>query len=556
MDKLGAYEIVGELGHGGMATVYKGYHRALNRYVAIKMIHQAQAADDVSRARFAREAQIVAGMHHPHIVPIYDYAESERDPYLVMKFIDGCTLKTVLADGPIELRDVLDIIKPLASAIDYAHSQGVLHRDIKPANVLLDKSGTVYLSDFGLARLMEHGATTMSVDMMIGTPYYMSPEQGRGVTELTPATDIYSFGVVLYELLVGRVPYNEGTPLFIVHAHISKELPAPSSINPNISPLAEMVLLRALAKDPDDRYPNATQMVEELADALKGVENVAVNVQALHTAADSLAKARPELQSASIKRAKASTVASPQTAARNRRGLIAGALAVAVLVPVLWFGLQRITQVNASPTATEAIAAAPNTTADADVLTLFEQQVTAGNIPNAVSTFLDHWPATDQQVDYVARAVAITETTRRFELGYVIYGDAFFLGQDAGHLREALGSAFYDIAVTEPVLNPGFYRRQITELERRELSPIGQAMFARLLIEAGELDTAQTLLDRAAETAPDLPELHLVLGEFYAKQDRLDEARAEWENVSAIPNIPAWITERALDLINQEPIQS
>ncbi len=259
---LGPYRVLSRLGHGGMATVYKGYHSRLDRNVAIKVIHQAFLQEPASIARFEREAQIVARLDHPHIVPIYDFAEHDGQPYLVMKYIDGLTLKALLSQGPLTLEAILGLMTDVAGALDYAHAQGVLHRDIKPSNILIDKDGVPYVTDFGLARIAHAGESTLSENMMLGTPQYIAPEQALGNRDLTPQSDLYSLGIVLYELVVGRVPFNADTPYAIVHDQIYRELPPPREQNPNISPAVEAVLLKALAKDPTKRYASAGAMVE------------------------------------------------------------------------------------------------------------------------------------------------------------------------------------------------------------------------------------------------------------------------------------------------------
>ncbi|MDX1994886.1 MAG: serine/threonine-protein kinase [bacterium] len=197
-DQVGQYEIRQQIGAGGMALVYKAYHARLDRYVAIKVLHQTHLQNDAFRARFEREARIVARLEHPNIVPIYDYSEIGTQPYLVMKFIEGRTLRDVLRERQLSTEEVLQLMTPMAQALDYAHQQGVLHRDIKPSNIIIDGRGIPYLTDFGLARLAQAGESTMSADMMLGTPQYISPEQASGKTELDSRTDIYSLGVVLY----------------------------------------------------------------------------------------------------------------------------------------------------------------------------------------------------------------------------------------------------------------------------------------------------------------------------------------------------------------------
>ncbi len=260
-ESVGAYRVIEELGHGGMATVYKAYHAALDRYVAIKVLHPAFLEDASFHQRFDREAKVIAKLEHPNIVPIYDYAEHHGQPYLVMKYIEGETLKARLARGPLSQQEMLDVVRAVGEALNYAHSRGVLHRDIKPSNVLLGRDGHIFLSDFGLARMAQSGTSTLSSDVMLGTPQYISPEQARGQRELDERTDVYSFGVLLYELVVGRVPFRADTPFSIIHDHIYSPLPLPRSISPGIPEAVELVLLKALDKDPRARFATVAEMV-------------------------------------------------------------------------------------------------------------------------------------------------------------------------------------------------------------------------------------------------------------------------------------------------------
>lgn len=271
-DKLvfGQYEILEKIGIGGMATVYKAHQRKLDRSVAVKIMHQTIAQDENFLARFEREARIIAKLDHPYIVPIYDYDTYENQPYLVMKYVDGQTLKAVLRQGPVQPKEVLRILERVGSALQYAHEHGILHRDIKPSNIMLDNRGEVYLMDFGLARITQSGESTMSADVMLGTPHYISPEQAQGNKDLDSRTDVYSLGVVLYELVTGRVPFMGDTSYAIVHAQITEKPPSPREINPNIPPSVEAVLLRALAKNRDDRYQSVKALVDAYRDAIQG----------------------------------------------------------------------------------------------------------------------------------------------------------------------------------------------------------------------------------------------------------------------------------------------
>ncbi|MCX6026704.1 MAG: serine/threonine-protein kinase [Chloroflexi bacterium] len=269
-ETVGAYRIIEQLGQGGMATVYKAYHPALDRYVALKVLHPAFREDASFLMRFQREAKVIAKLEHPHIVPIYDYAEHTGQPYLVMKFIEGETLKARLARGPLAPDEALHILRAVGAALSHAHRQGILHRDIKPSNILLTPSGEVYLADFGLARIAELGATTLSADMLLGTPHYISPEQGQGRRDLDAGTDIYSLGVVLYEIVVGRVPFTADTPFSTVHDHIFKPLPLPRSLNPRVPEAVERVLLRALAKERADRYADVDSPVTAFVKSVRG----------------------------------------------------------------------------------------------------------------------------------------------------------------------------------------------------------------------------------------------------------------------------------------------
>jgi serine/threonine protein kinase len=276
-EQVGAYTITGSVGKGGMATVYQAQHTRLSRDVAIKVMHPSLLQDDNFRARFEREARIVASLEHSNVVSIYDFDEHEGQPYLVMKYVKGPTLKRYALKRGLTPEETGELLSKLATALDYAHQKGILHRDLKPSNVLIDEDGNPHLTDFGLARIAKAGESTMSQDMMLGTPYYISPEQAQGASSVDHRTDIYSLGVILYELISGQVPFTGDTPYAIVHGHIY-ENPAPvSTFNAELPVGVDAVLKKALAKDPAERYNSATEMMQDYHRALQ-------SDQSMHTA--------------------------------------------------------------------------------------------------------------------------------------------------------------------------------------------------------------------------------------------------------------------------------
>ncbi len=268
--QIGPYQIIGRIGSGGMATVYKAYHPRLDRHVALKLMHDSFIQEHDFLARFEREARIVARLDHPNIIPIYDYDKHEGKPYLVMKVVEGDTLKEVLERGELAATGIVSLTRKIADALHYAHEQGILHRDIKPSNIMLDQRGEPYLTDFGLARILQSGESTMSADVMLGTPHYISPEQAQGGMELDARTDVYSLGVVLYQIVTGRVPFTGDSSFAIIHDHIYSPPPSPRSINPEVPPAVESVLLKALAKRPNDRYATPVALVQAYEQALAG----------------------------------------------------------------------------------------------------------------------------------------------------------------------------------------------------------------------------------------------------------------------------------------------
>jgi serine/threonine-protein kinase len=267
--EIGPYRIVSQLGRGGTATVYKAYQPALDRHVAIKVLNANQATPDFI-ARFKREARIIAKLDHPNIIPIYDIEEYDGSLCLIMRYVEGLSLKEALSrlKQPLKSSAILRILNAVTDALGYAHQKNILHRDVKPSNIMLAQDERIYLMDFGLAVGPSETDLNLSKGMVMGTPYYISPEQAKGES-LDQRTDIYSLGVVLYELLTGKVPFTGDTYDVVVYHQIFSLPQLPSAVNPRISPAAERVVLTCLAKDKEDRYFNVQDMMRALQSAFQ-----------------------------------------------------------------------------------------------------------------------------------------------------------------------------------------------------------------------------------------------------------------------------------------------
>lgn len=265
---IGTYHVIERLGAGGMASVYRAYDAVRDRYVAVKVLPVHLAANDTLRQRFMREAQMAARLQHPHILPIYDFGEDHEAPYIVMKLVDGGTLESFVREGPLPLMLIARTTAHIAGALDYAHQHGIIHRDLKPQNILFDAKGNAYLADFGVARLYEGAEHLTGTGGFVGTAAYASPEQCRG-EELTPVSDIYSLGVVLYEMLTGYLPFDGATALAIMHQHISEAVPNPLKHRPELPIEITEVLRKALAKLPAVRYQSAGALSAALLESLR-----------------------------------------------------------------------------------------------------------------------------------------------------------------------------------------------------------------------------------------------------------------------------------------------
>ncbi|MET8089990.1 Stk1 family PASTA domain-containing Ser/Thr kinase [Micromonospora sp. NPDC005220] len=272
----GRYQVGELLGYGGMAEVHRGRDLRLGRDVAIKMLRTDLARDATFQMRFRREAQNAASLNHPAIVAVYDTGEEtaptgETLPFIVMEFVNGRTLKEVLgAEGRLQPRRALEICADMCAALEFSHRHGIIHRDIKPGNVMLTQTGQVKVMDFGIARALASGATTMTqTSAVIGTAQYLSPEQARGEA-VDARSDVYAAGCVLFELVCGHPPFVGDSPVSVAYQHVRETPPTPSDINPDVTPAVDAIVLKALSKNPLNRYQSAGEMRADLLRAAAG----------------------------------------------------------------------------------------------------------------------------------------------------------------------------------------------------------------------------------------------------------------------------------------------
>jgi beta-lactam-binding protein with PASTA domain/tRNA A-37 threonylcarbamoyl transferase component Bud32 len=258
------YEMVRHIARGGMAQVYLAQDLLLDRPVALKVLFPELSVDHSFVERFRREAKAAANLSHPNIVSVYDWGQGENTYFIVMEYVDGPTLSSMLRDGPLAPERAAVIAAAVAAALDFAHRRGVIHRDVKPGNVLIDQRNQVKVADFGIARAVGTSENLTQTGSVMGTATYFSPEQAQGYA-VDPRSDVYSLGVVLYEMVTGQAPFSGDSPVAIAYKHVKEPVPLPRQINPAVPPALESVILKAMAKDPADRYQSAEEMRADLA---------------------------------------------------------------------------------------------------------------------------------------------------------------------------------------------------------------------------------------------------------------------------------------------------
>jgi serine/threonine protein kinase len=357
--RLGRYELREQVGKGGMATVYKAWDTTLDRWVAVKVLHEHLAEETDFKARFEREAKLVASLSHPNIVQMYDYGTTEVDGlpvyFMVMQYIPGTSLKTMMETQarrgqPFSVADILRLLEGVCAALDFAHAQGMVHRDVTPGNILYAAPNRAVLADFGIARMVESSVRITQTGSTSGTPVYMSPELGLGNAG-DQRSDIYSLGVILYELLTGRAPYDGDTPLAVLLKHVNEPIPLLSTPDPAVSARLGPVIETALAKGPDDRYQSAGDLLRAAQAAVSGLSDTLLLTATESPALPTRTRPAEAGRTLAIDMAKPTLRRSPSVPLWG-----VGLIALAVLIGVVLFQRGAGQNSAAVPTATLGVA--------------------------------------------------------------------------------------------------------------------------------------------------------------------------------------------------------
>lgn len=536
---LGKYQIVDLIGRGGMATVYKAFQEDVERFVAVKVLPPHPGQDSQYIERFRLEARTIARLEHPHILPLYDYGVQDDILYLVTMYVEGGSLNDRLRQGTLPLSTIDRLLTQIASALDYAHRQGVIHRDIKPDNILLDREGYARLADFGIVKLVEQaeGNKLTYTGGLIGTPAYMSPEQGQGGT-IDRRSDIYSLAVVVYEMLTGRQPYDAETPMQILYQHISAPVPTLGDLLRPVPEALEGVIQRALAKNPEDRYQTASAFAEAFSSVLRA--DWAVRQESATTGAATGAEFGLPAKSAAVTpdpRGFAETQALPSTQPPTppaRRWLPIAAVAAALVLVIVLALLTRFggqsaptSEAPLPTTAATSAAAAPPTVAPtspptsaaaAAVPTFGRVNFTSGaQLGDSVNLTVENVNQPGSGLRYVAW-LAHTPSDRLLRLGELPV--------------DALGSG--QLAYTSPdgLALPALYNALLITLESSADpdAPSGEVAYSGFVppeVTAALLDSLIASEDGIPPTGSATPDAHAAHGELPSGSSLLDGALTE-----------------------------
>jgi len=566
-ENVGPYRLIEKLGKGGMATVFKAYHPSLDRYVAIKALHPAFMEHPGFIDRFQREAKVVAKLDHPNIVPIFDFSEHEDRPYLVLKYVRGETLKARLEKSKLTYKESRHIFRVISSALAYAHQEGVLHRDIKPSNVLVEKGGQVYLADFGLARMTETSQTTLSGQMMMGTPHYISPEQAKGMGGLDSGTDIYSLGVMMYELLVGEVPFQADTPFSVIHDHIYSPLPLPRDMNPDLNEDIERAILKSLAKKREDRYKNISEM---MAMFLKAFDTLIVEHPSdgeaptlmLNSDTRQIATQRAvEAENSAV----TAGISDPVIGEKTRKKGIPGWIWWMAIPALLTLCLGTMVITNALEPPGPDLISAEKLTQEANI----KSEPVFGEI-QSLNQLIREYP--DDPFYRYQLGVAYLEADRP-HLAREAFQKAYLLAEGNPEIIIKLGDNLIDIdiwtyaaysylmadkigsplsseemknKISEALYYAAFedFSHEVLSNPEINLDPsLRQLLEARRALLTGKIDVAERLADQVMRERPDLLEVYLIKSDILFAQGRYEEARDLLLDLEQIENLPLWIQE-------------
>jgi len=526
---LGKHRLLERLGRGGMAEVYRAYQPNLERDVAVKVMHSYMAEDPGFIGRFKREAKAVAALRHPNIIQVYDFdVEGDDVYYMVMEYIGGETLKARLerlnTEGRrLPLREVERVFLALCDAMDYAHGQGRMHRDIKPANIMFDGDRLV-LTDFGIATIVG-GTCYTAPGTMVGTPAYMSPEQCQGEPG-DMRSDVYSLGIVLYEMLTGQVPFDADTPIAIVLKHINDPLPMPRKIVPDLPPAMERIILKALAKSPEDRYQSAGELGNALRIALSEVDTTVE--KAPFPLPTPVVEAAPE------------TI--PEALPARRRipwiPIAAAAAAVAALIVVGVLFLPRLLGRGGPATPVAIVPTSPPSTATPEPPAV---------PPEAMASFQAGVQAYDmyEYEDAIQHLTEAIEAAPGFALAYHMRGVAH---RDAGLLEEAeadltqaitlqpdLAAAYYDRGYLRFFMLDRVQGAMVDFSRAIELDPeYAEAYLGRAYVSYWALNDFEEALadtERALAAQPDLVEALYLRGDIHFTWGEYDEAAVDFRRI-------------------------
>ena len=444
----GRYEIVEHLARGGMAEVYVAHDQLLDRRVALKVLFPEFAADRSFVERFRREARAAAGLNHPNIVSVYDTGEESGTYFIVMEYVEGRTLRDIIrSEGPLLPQRAADIGADVAAALAFAHRHGVVHRDVKPGNVLIDRAGRVKVTDFGIARAGDTQENLTQTGAVMGTATYFSPEQAQGGA-IDPRSDVYSLGVVLYEMVTGRAPFSGDSPVAIAYQHVRETPAPPSSVNPDVPPDLEACILKCMAKNPANRYATAEDLRADLIRFGQGQRVQAEPV--LVPPVPDLTVVTPALDATSVvSQTRTGTVLPDETPARTGMGRYVVLLLVllAVLGLLLWLLASQLGLFDSSakrvavPTVIDLTEAQARTRLEGDGFKVKTEE--------AANDTVDSGKVFDQDPDADVKAEEGSEVTIFVSSGAAPLDVPDVVGQDEGAARAALERAgFTNVTVT------------------------------------------------------------------------------------------------------------